>query len=63
MLFKYGYHLNQGFHFRTISYRIACIDKYPERFTKLDGEENKEEGDRVGQGKKRGLKGREQARQ
>ena len=36
---------------------------HPERFTKLDGEENKEEGDRVGQGKKRGLKGRQQARQ
>lgn len=27
MVFKYAYHLTQGFHFRTVSYRIACIRK------------------------------------
>lgn len=27
MVFKYAYHLTQGFHFRTVTYRIACIGK------------------------------------
>ena len=41
--------------------KLLHSEGHPEKFTKLDGEENKEEGDRVGQVKKRGLKEREQA--
>ena len=44
--------------------KLLHSEGHPERFTKLDGEDNKVEGDRVGQEKKRGNpKGREQASQ